>query len=156
MIEIDFPGAKNICISNLLMDFNGTLAVDGYLIDGVAQRFKELAAKLDLVVLTADTFGLVEESCRGLPVTIQKINNGREQAQKLEVIKRMGADKTAAIGNGANDLLMLKESILGICVIGGEGASAKSIAAADICVPNIISGFDLFLNPKRIIATLRV
>ncbi|MGA1867493.1 MAG: HAD family hydrolase [bacterium] len=156
MLEIDIPGRDTIYLDNLLMDFNGTLAVDGYLIEGVAQKLRELSAQLNLMILTADTFGLVEESCKDLPVTIQKIAKGEEQAQKCDVLKRMGGSHTAAIGNGSNDCLMLQEAVLGICVMGGEGTSLKTFSSADICVPDIITALKLFLNPTRIIATLRV
>ena len=36
MIEIDIPGYKTLHLEHLVLDYNGTLAVDGVLIDGVA------------------------------------------------------------------------------------------------------------------------
>jgi soluble P-type ATPase len=50
---------------------------------------------------------------------------------------------------------MLEESILGIAVIQKEGASAKTVAAADIVVTSITDALELVLNPLRIAATLR-
>lgn len=156
MIEIIIPGRPIVLIENLLMDFNGTLAIDGHLIKGVSHRLHKLSSKINLVVLTADTYGVVEERCQDLPVTISIINKGQEQLQKVEVLNLIGTDKTVSIGNGANDLLMIKESIIGICVFGREGVFSPLIGASDICVPDINTALDLFLHPKRITATLRL
>jgi soluble P-type ATPase len=44
---------------------------------------------------------------------------------------------------------------LGIAVLGDEGISASTMKNADIVVKNISDALDLFLKPKRLIATLR-
>ena len=155
MIHIDIPGHDALHIKTLLMDFNGTLALDGYLLDGVSGRLENLSRILDLVVLTADTFGLVAKSCSGLPLKIQKTRKGHEALQKQAVLEEFGVDCTAAIGNGANDVMMLEKACLGIAVLGPEGLCPRAIAAADICVPDICCGLDMLLFPKRIVATLR-
>ncbi|HDS06024.1 MAG TPA: ATPase P, partial [Bacteroides sp.] len=61
MIEIEIPGYKTIHAEHLVLDFNGTLAVDGHLIDGVADQLFRLSADLEVHVLTADTFGTVRK-----------------------------------------------------------------------------------------------
>lgn len=155
MIQIDIPGHRILHIKHLLMDFNGTLALDGVLIDGVAERLEQLSKKVDLFILTADTFGLVDKSCSGLPLRIEKIRKGQEGLQKSGFLKGLGTDETVAIGNGANDIKMLEHACLGIAVLGGEGLCRDALLAADICVPDICAGLDLLLNPMRIIATLR-
>ena len=155
MIQIDIPGYRTLRIENLIMDFNGTIALDGNLINGVSKRLEELSNLLNLFILTADTFGLVEKSCYGLPVNIQKLHQGHEADQKKAVLEAMGHDFTAAIGNGANDIKMLKRACLSIVVLGQEGLCTGALTAADICVPNARIGLDLLLFPKRIVATLR-
>ena len=60
-----------------------------------------------------------------------------------------------AIGQGANDAAMLKEAVLGICVMSQEGAATETLLSADIVVPNIFIAFDLLDKPLRIVATLR-
>ena len=155
MIKIDIPGYRTLQIENLIMDFNGTIALDGNLIEGVNERLAKLSNVLNLFVLTADTFGLVEKSCSGLPVNIQKLRPGHEADQKKAVLENLGNNITAAIGNGANDVTMLKKACLGIVVLGQEGLCKDALTAADICVPNACIGMDLLLSPKRIMATLR-
>jgi soluble P-type ATPase len=60
------------------------------------------------------------------------------------------------MGNGANDRLMLAAALLGICVLGTEGAATPSLVASDIVVRNAADGLDLLLHPGRLAATLRV
>jgi soluble P-type ATPase len=55
MIEIDVPGRGLLRLSHLVLDVNGTLAVDGLLIDGVPERLAALRERLTLHLLTADT-----------------------------------------------------------------------------------------------------
>jgi soluble P-type ATPase len=56
MLTIDIPGYKRILAQHLVIDFNGTLAIDGKLIEGTASLLKRLADNLTLHILTADTF----------------------------------------------------------------------------------------------------
>jgi soluble P-type ATPase len=60
-----------------------------------------------------------------------------------------------AIGNGNNDQIILKEAALGIAVLGDEGVAASAMKSADIVVKSIHNALDLFLKPKRLIATLK-
>ena len=51
---------------------------------------------------------------------------------------------------------MLTAAALGITVIGLEGTSAAAIAAADIVCGSILRAFELLLDTRALIATLRV
>lgn len=55
MIEIAVRVVIDCVFANALLDFNGTLAHDGRLIDDVAERLRSLAVLLDLHVVTGDT-----------------------------------------------------------------------------------------------------
>ena len=155
MIRIEIPGFRTVEIDNLILDFNGTIALDGNLLDGVDGRLVELSHQVNIHIITADTFGLVERSCAGLPVRIQRIPPGEEADRKRILLEQMGCEHTAAMGNGANDVQMLERACLGIAVLGREGACATALKAADICVPDACIGLDLLLFPKRVTATLR-
>jgi soluble P-type ATPase len=74
---------------------------------------------------------------------------------KLRVLESLDPTKTVAVGNGNNDHLILKEAALGIAVLGEEGMSVMAMKDADIVVRDISNALDLFLKPKRLIATLR-
>ena len=90
-----------------------------------------------------------------LPCAVEVLPLGAQDEQKRNVISKLGVRTTAAIGNGKNDALMLKESILGIVVCQLEGASTMAINAADIVTTDINNALDLLLHPLRLIATLR-
>jgi soluble P-type ATPase len=155
MIEIDIPGNRIIRLQNLLFDYNGTLAVDGSLLPNVKEMLIELSGKLNIHIVTADTFGMVKEKMSGLECTINIITAGNEQLQKLSYLQSLKAEETVCMGNGSNDVLMLEQATLGILVIGNEGAAASCFKHADIVCNNIQDALNLLLNPQRIIATLR-
>ena len=155
MIEIDIPGIKKIYAEHLVLDYNGTVAEDGKLIMGVSGILNTLSDRLKVHVITADTFGNASAELTGVKCTLDIIGKGDQQKQKLDFISSLGSDKVIAIGNGYNDMLMLREAVLGISVIQKEGASAKTVAAADIVVTSIIDALELILNTLRIAATLR-
>jgi soluble P-type ATPase len=71
------------------------------------------------------------------------------------VVDGLGAGQVVAIGNGANDVDMLRTSALGIAVLGPEGLATPALLAADVVVASIDDGLDLLLQPKRLIASLR-
>ncbi|WP_077368607.1 HAD family hydrolase [Anaerosalibacter sp. Marseille-P3206] len=156
MITIDVPGYKTLNIHNVVFDFNGTIAKDGVLVDGVIEIIKDLANKgVKVYVLTADTNGSVKRECSGLPVYIEKFDKGNAILEKRKVVERLGSDITASFGNGRNDSEMFKISTLSIGVIGSEGCFSKTIFESDIVVTNIIDGINLLLKPNRLKATLR-
>ena len=70
-------------------------------------------------------------------------------------MRELGPENVVAIGNGANDALMLKEAALGIAVIGEEGCSAALMKEADLVVTDIMNALGLVAHPERLVATLR-
>jgi soluble P-type ATPase len=152
---ISIPGREAFRIEHLLLDSNGTIALDGRIIDGVVPRIEELAGRLNIRILTADTLGTAAETFTGLPADLEVIDQGHGAERKRTVLRGLGAGKCAAIGNGEIDRLLLGEAALGIAVIGPEGASPRTILAADVVTRNILDALDLLLTPKRLTATLR-
>ncbi|MCB2210951.1 ATPase P [bacterium] len=155
MITIKIPGWRDLNIEAVLLDFNGTLAVDGVLIDGVAERLKALSEQAKLIVLTADTFGSASEQLADLPVEVRTIDPGSEAMSKRFAVDDFGTVSTAYIGNGANDEKALSSCSLGIAVLGLEGLFGHTMQAADIVVSSPLDALDLLLKPKRLIAGLR-
>lgn len=158
-LEIDLPCGVFYNLSNLILDLNGTLTVDGDFIEGVEERLKEISKILNVYLLTADTNQtadeLIEKLGKELSIEIHKLETGRGDIQKLAFLEKIGREKSAAIGNGCNDALMLKEAALGICVIGQEGASIEALLASQAVFLNICDALDIFLKRNRMIATLR-
>jgi len=155
MIELTIPSRGELHLEYLLLDMNGTIALDGQLLDGVAKRLMTLSTQLELLILTADTHGTASSAALALGIKAQRLQPGNEAAQKEAVVAELGPERVAAIGNGANDAAMLRRAAVGIAVLGGEGIAAECLAAADILVPDINAALDLLLKPRRLLATWR-
>ena len=155
MIEISIPGYKLLQLKHLVLDYNGTIAFDGHLLDGLKETLDLLSADLQIHVLTADTFGNVKSELEGLPAILSILSADNQDFGKLEYVQKLGADNTVCIGNGRNDRLMLKDAGLGIALIQGEGACTVTLLSADVVCNNILSALQLLMNPKRLVATLR-
>lgn len=156
MLTVEIPGRGVLNLEHIVLDFNGTMALDGVLLPGVKERLNLLAEKLQVHILTADTFGTGREACREIKGRVHILEQGRAGAElKKGFIAALGKDTTVTVGNGTNDTLMLKEAALGIMVLGPEGASGKALQAADVVVTDINHGLEMLLNPKRLVATLR-
>lgn len=155
MLTIPIPGAEPLVIGHLLLDYNGTLAVDGDVLPGVAERLRRLSDRLEIHVLTADTHGTVASRLVDLPCRLTVIGEGRQDRQKLTYLKEIGEEMTIAVGNGRNDAMMLRRAKLGICLVQGEGASSRALAAADVVAGNILDVLDMIIHPSRLAATLR-
>lgn len=155
MIELNVPGRGVIQLHHLVCDVNGTLAVDGKLLDGLVRTIATLQDRLSLHLLTADTHGGQALIDQRLGLKAVRVQPGDEARQKAEYVHRLGAESVAAIGQGANDAGLLAEAALGICVMSPEGAALETLSAADLVVPDIYTAFELFDKPLRIVATLR-
>ena len=155
MIEITISGYGELRLVHLVLDYNGTLAVDGRLLNCVADRLKVLSAQLDIHVITADTFSRAAVSLDGLPCRLTILPAGEQAAAKQAFVRQLGAEQCVCVGNGRNDHLMLQAAALGIAVLQNEGAAAVTLMAADVISPNIQSALDLLTHPLRLVATLR-
>jgi soluble P-type ATPase len=155
MIGIDIPGWGNIEIENIVLDLNGTIATDGKIPSEVKEKINSLSKKTKIYILTADTQGTASVEISDMEVELVKVSEKDSAEVKLRVLESLDPTSTVAIGNGNNDHLILKEAALGIAVLGDEGISASTMKNADIVVKNISDALDLFLKPKRLIATLR-
>jgi soluble P-type ATPase len=155
MLEIDIPGYKQLQLKHLVLDYNGTLACDGVLLDGVEPRLKALAERLQIHVLTADTFGQVQSALAGVSCQLSILPPGNQHLAKLNYVEQLDPAMTVCIGNGRNDRLMLQEAALGIVVMQEEGAAVETLLAADVAAPTGLVALDLLLHPLRLVATLR-
>jgi len=155
VLVVGIPGFGSLEATYLVSDFTGTLSRDGALLPGVADLIARAARVLEIHVLTFDTFGTALRELRGVPCAVSVLAGAKGAEQKRDFVVDLGPDRVIAIGNGANDRLMLDTARLGITVIEAEGGSSEAIAAADIVARDIVSALELLLNPKRLIATLR-
>lgn len=155
MLEITIPTRGLIRLEYLILDVNGTIALDGQLLPEVEERVAGLRGLLGICLVSADTQGTLAELSSALNVAARRLEAGDEAAQKAALVEEHGADRVVAIGNGANDAAMLRRAGLGIAVLGGEGLAVACLMAADLVAPDVRGALDLLLKPRRLLATLR-
>jgi soluble P-type ATPase len=155
MIAVDVPGHRFLELEHLVLDYNGTLAVDGDLLPGVGDLLRELAKDLRIHVITADTFGKAAAGLAGLPVSRVITPHRDQDTAKLDYVVGLGKHAVVAIGNGRNDRRMVEAAALGIAIIQPEGASVETLLKADVACTCILDALELLQFPKRLIATLR-
>jgi len=155
MISIDIPDFGPLELQHLVSDYNGTLALDGILHSGVAERLRELAKTVAIHVVTADTFGVAQPQLAGLPVTLTIIPAENQAFAKLQFVERLGARHVAALGNGRNDRKMFAAAAFSIGLIQEEGLATATLLETDLVTTSITDALDLLANPDRIKATLR-
>lgn len=163
MLAITIPGREPLTLDHLVCDINGTLAEDGFLIDGAAGRLSQLAETLTIHLLTADTFGTltsiveqIRQAAISADATSPQVSRVESGADKARYASELSTQTVVAIGNGANDEAMFQHVALSIGVIGREGACMRTLLAAQIIVTSPLDALDLLLSPKRLVATLRV
>ena len=153
MIEI--PHYQNLKIEKILFDYNGTLAVDGYLKEETKVLLQAVCEAYGVYVITADTFGTVKEALKAFELEVLVLSTADHTSEKAAFLSTLGSGKTVALGNGNNDVKMLKDAILSIAILGEEGCATETLLSSDIVCRDICSAMALLLNPKRLIATLR-
>ena len=156
MLKLEIPGREPIELEHLVLDYNGTIALDGKIVPGVIERLVKISRNLNIHILTADTHGSAKEQLSNTGFNLHIIGKNKQDREKLAFIDKLGKEKCVCFGNGANDYLMLKNAALGIAVIQKEGAYSKIIFNSKIVVTDIRDGLDLILNPLRLVATLRI
>jgi P-type E1-E2 ATPase len=155
MIELNIPGKGVVSLEHLVSDVNGTLAVDGKLQDGMVRMISALRDRLKVHLLTADTHGRQKAIDRRLNIKAVRVQPGQEGQQKADYVRKLGAGRVVAIGQGANDAEMLQTAAIGICLLSAEGTAVETLMAADLVVPDIYTALELLEKPLRLVASLR-
>jgi P-type E1-E2 ATPase len=155
MITVPIPGWGELAIEYVMVDFNGTMALDGKLKKEVKDVIDKISRYVKVFVITADTYDSVDSELGASTVTFIKVNKNGSGEEKAKVVRELGPEKIVAIGNGANDAAMLKEAALGIAVVGEEGCSTALIKEADLVVVDVVRALGMIAYPERLVATLR-
>src|SRR4030042_4040154 len=154
MISIERPGQGKLEIEFILIDFEGTLASDRRVHPKAKDKINLLSKQTKIYILTKGEKEVVEESLKRVKAEIYYLTEGEASQRKLDLLRQLGATRTVAIGNGVDDIPMIEEAGLGICVIGKEGTSVEAMKKADVVVSNVLDALDFLLKPLRQKATL--
>lgn len=147
------PNQPSLAITTIILDLNGTLCVGGKLVSGVRPRLARLQKLgLKLVLFSADTRGQGQKIARSLG--IKYLATPTSQA-KANAVQEFNPQTCASIGNGLIDLELTKLVKLGVVTLQAEGVHIQTLRSAHIVVPVITDALDLFIDPARLIATLR-
>ena len=154
MLTVEIPGRAPLTLNHLVLDYNGTIAEDGIVIEGIAERLEELKNLLSICVITADTHGTAAKRCEGLPLEVLTYPTVEVGTIKAEQVKALSGG-VVCIGNGYNDILMSDAADLSIAVIGKEGCCGALLQHADVVVTDILDALVMLLKSGRLRATLR-
>jgi len=149
----DIPGREPLTIKTIILDLNGTLTVGGVVPEGVKPRLGNLkAAGFKIILFTGNARGNAEKVAKELGIEWKLIKNSQD---KRSLVLGLETDTCAAIGNGLIDLELMKAVTLRIVTLQAEGAYVQTLINSDIVVPTINDALDLFIDPQRLIATLK-
>jgi soluble P-type ATPase len=149
MIHIQRPGQEPLEINFILIDFEGTLASDGRVHPKAKDKLNLLAKRAKVYILATGEKERVIEVLRKVKAEIVYLTEGESSKKKLDLLRELGATRTVAIGNGAEDGPMIEEAVFGLCVIGKTGASPESVKNADVMFTDILDALDFLLKPLR-------
>ena len=170
MISIGRPGQSNLDIEFILIDFNGTLAIDRRVHPKAKDKINLLSKRTKIYIFVNpptppfDKGGkggilakeLIEERLRKVKAEIIYLAEGDSSGKKLDLLRQLGPTRCVAIGNGMDDAALMQEAAIGICVISKEGSSGEAMKHADLVFTDILDALDFLLKPLRQKATLSI
>jgi len=154
MITIQRHGQEPIEIEFILIDFEGTLALDRRVHPKAKDKINLLSKRVKIYILAKGEKEVLEEVFKKVKAEVILLKEGEPSQNKLDLLQNLGPKKTVAIGNGADDVSMIEEAGLGICVISKEGTASEAMKKSDVVVLNILDALDFLLKPLRQRATL--
>ena len=154
MIKIEIPGRDTLCIDHVVLDYNGTIAVDGCVLAELKPRLQALLDQVTVTVLTADTYGTVRAECEPLGLKVETFPRQGAAKCKAEIVKNLSGGK-ACFGNGFNDCEMFDLADLSVAIMEDEGLCTELLSHAHVLVRSAADALDLLLKPDRLRATLR-
>lgn len=146
-------GESEYNLSEIVLDLNGTLAVNGKFVKGVKQRIEKLKELgFTMYLLTGDQRGTAAEQAKSLGIQVIITPTGKEKEAFTKTLKKKSL---VAIGNARIDIGTFKHASLRIATVQSEGIHAQILKHVDIVVPSINSALDLLINPDIFCATMR-
>jgi len=146
-------GVGEIELTNIILDLNGTLAINGKLVEGVKNRLVKLKQMgFNLYLFTGDQRGNAIDLASEISIKVQKATTSDE---KEALTMKLETEKTVAIGNARIDIGTFKSCKLRIGTLQAEGIHTEILPYIDILVPSINDALDLLINSDVFNATMR-
>jgi len=156
MIILQRPGRTPLEIEFILLNFEGTLATDRRIHPKAKDKLNLLSKRTNIYILTKGEQEAIREILKKVKAEVVYFKEGEVSQGKLDLLRQLGAAKTVAIGNRVDDVPMIEEAGLGICIIGVEGTSGEAITKADVVFTDILHALDFLLKPMRHEAALGI
>lgn len=101
-IVIEIPRFRTLEIQTMVSDYTGTLSCRGKLSAGVREQLLMLNERIDIHVVSSDSFGTAEEELSGLPVIFENLStvSGPHDIAKLKYVEGLNPPHVVAFGNG--------------------------------------------------------
>ena len=146
-------GVEEIELTNIILDLNGTLAVNGIIVDGVKERIQKLKQLgYEVYLFTGDQRGNAAAQAAKLGIKVKKAISSDE---KEKLTKELETEKTVSIGNARIDIGAFKPCALRIGTLQGEGIHTEILEHIDLLVPSVNNALDLLIDPNIFNATMR-
>lgn len=153
-MEYNPTGVGKIELDTIILDLNGTLAVEGKLVTGVADRIKKLKELgFKIFLFTGDQRGTAAIQAAELGIELKYAKNTEEKAL---CSKECNFETTVAIGNARIDIGTFLNSKVRIATLQKEGIHAGIIEHVDIITNSINDALDILINPDSFNATMRL
>ena len=154
MITIQRPGQSNLEIDFILIGFEGTLASDRRVHPKAKDKINLLSKRTKIYILTKEEKDRVGEVLKKIKAETVYLSEGESSQKKLNLLRQLGPAKTVAIGGGLDDVPIIEEAGLGVCVLSREGTSSEAMKKADLVFMNVLDALDFLLKPLRQKTTL--
>jgi soluble P-type ATPase len=156
MFLIQRPGQSPLEIEFVLLNFEGTLATDRRVHPKAKDKLNLLSKRCKIYILAKGEQEAIRAILKKVKAEVIYLTEGEVSQGKLDLLRQVGAARTVAIGNGVDDVAMIEEAGLSICIIGVQGTSAEAIKKADVVFTDILHAFDFLLKPMRHKAALGI
>lgn len=151
-MKIDIPGLGSYNLKHVFIDYNGTIAYEGKLLDNMLPALTKLTQTYQVHIITGDTYGNVSDIFKNTDINLILASTARDKA---DLVSAFDKETCISIGNGAIDALMFNKTAISIAILGKEGCSIKALKNADILVQDIYDAFKIITNKNQLIATLK-
>ena len=150
---IEIPRGETIEINTIVLDLNGTLSVNGIVLNetkALIEKLKKLRYRI--VLISGDIRGNAKQISEELKI---ELFLGTTSIDKAKQMKQFNKENTASIGNARIDIGTFENSKLSIATLQSEGIHTGILKYVDIVVPSIEDALKLFINTKSLAGTLR-
>lgn len=149
----DIPGQGQLVINTIVLDLNGTLSVGGIVPEGVKTRLDKIKEQgFKVLFFTGNTRNDADDLAKDLGIEWKLAKDSQD---KKNLALELDPETCASIGNGLIDLELMKAVKLRIVTLQSEGVHVQTLLNSDIVIPTVNDALDLFIDPQRLVATLR-